>query len=171
MWYAIRVTYGRELKFQEQLNKAGFETFVPMKRKKVEKAGKQMTVIVPAVSNLLFVNALKADLDAFINDLGESSPARYIWDRANNRPAIVQDQAMKNFIKVCQVMSDEVLYIQDLTEKLREGRKVRILEGPFKGVEGVVVRIRKSRRVVVDLPGMLAVATTYIQPQNLEIIE
>ena len=39
-----------------------------------------------------------------------------------------------------------------------------------KGVEGKVVRIRKSRRVLVELPGMLAVATTYIDPVNLEII-
>ena len=56
MWYAIRVTYGRELKFQELLKKAGFETFVPMKRKKIEKEGKKTTIIVPAVSNLCFVN-------------------------------------------------------------------------------------------------------------------
>ena len=37
MWYALRVTYGRELKFQTMLKNAGFETFVPMKKKKVEK--------------------------------------------------------------------------------------------------------------------------------------
>ena len=44
------------------------------------------------------------------------------------------------------------------------------MEGPFKGVEGVVVRVKKSRRVVVELPGMLAVATTYIQPTDLELL-
>ena len=54
---------------------------------------------------------------------------------------------------------------------VHEGRKVRILEGPFAGVEGVIVRIKKSRRVVVELPGMLAVATTYITPDALELIE
>ena len=30
MWFALRVTYGRELKFQKLLQEAGFSTFVPM---------------------------------------------------------------------------------------------------------------------------------------------
>ena len=63
------------------------------------------------------------------------------------------------------------MYLKDITAKLKEGRKVRIKEGPFKGVEGVVLRIKKSRRVVVELPGMLAVATTYVQPVDLEPLE
>jgi len=170
MWYALRVTYGRELKFQTMLKEAGFETFVPMKKKKVEKEGKQITIIVPAVSNLCFVNTSKAALDRFMDDFGEACPARYIWDKANSRPAIIPDKAMNDFITVCTVMADDVLYIKEITAKLREGRKVRILDGPFKGIEGTVLRVKRSRRVVVELPGMLAVATTYIQPQNLEIL-
>ena len=78
---------------------------------------------------------------------------------------------MKDFITVCRVMADEVLYLKEITAKLREGRKVKILEGPFAGVEGIIVRIKKSRRVVVELPGMLAVATTFINPEALELIE
>ena len=38
------------------------------------------------------------------------------------------------------------------------------------GVEGVVVRIKKSRRVMVELPGMFAVTTNYIPVQDLEIL-
>lgn len=170
MWYAIRVTYGRELKFQDQLKKAGFETFVPMKQKKVEKDGKKFTVIVPAVSNLCFVNTEKAHLEGFMKELGEACPARFVWDKANARVAVIPDKAMNDFITVCRVMADEALYLKDISEKLRAGRKVRIKEGPFKGVEGVVVRVKKSRRVVVELPGMLAVATTYIQPTDLELL-
>ena len=45
-----------------------------------------------------------------------------------------------------------------------------VKDGPFKGVEGKIVRIRKSRRVLVELPGMLAVASTYVDPKELEII-
>ena len=168
MWYAIRVTYGRELKFQEQLKNAGFKTFVPMKKKKLEKAGKEVTLIVPAVSNLCFVNAEKSDLDTFMTDLGEACPGRFIWDRANSRPAIIPDKAMQDFMTICTVMADDALYLKDITDKLRAGQKVRITEGPFKGVEGTIVRIKKSRRVVVELPGMLAVATTFIQPTEIE---
>jgi len=77
---------------------------------------------------------------------------------------------MTDFIRICMVMSDEVLYLQDITSKLREGRKVRVIDGPFTGVEGVVVRVKRSRRVVVELPGMFAVATTFVHPRDLELL-
>jgi transcription antitermination factor NusG len=67
-------------------------------------------------------------------------------------------------------MSDEILFLNEVAQKLREGQKVRVKEGPFNGVEGVVVRIKKSRRVMVELPGMLAVTTNYIPVQNLEVL-
>ena len=171
MWYAIRVTYGRELKFQEMLKNAGFETFIPMRQKKSEDKGQKVTKMVPAVANLCFVNSEKKNLDDFMTLLGEANPARYFWDKATSRPAIIPDKAMRDFITVCTIMADEVLYLKDITSKLHAGRKVRILQGAFKGVEGVVVRIKKSRRVVVELPGMLAVATTFITPEALEILE
>jgi transcription antitermination factor NusG len=77
---------------------------------------------------------------------------------------------MEDFIKISLSMSDEILFLEEVSQKLREGQKVRISEGPFKGVEGRVVRIKKSRRVMVELPGMLAVTTNYIPVQNLEIL-
>jgi transcription antitermination factor NusG len=77
---------------------------------------------------------------------------------------------MEDFIQISRVMADDILYLQDISTKLSLGQKVRVTEGPFSGVEGTVVRIKRSRRVVVELPGMLAVATTYVQPQHLELI-
>ena len=45
-----------------------------------------------------------------------------------------------------------------------------VKEGPFKGVEGKVVRIRKSRRIMFEILGMLAIASTYVEMKNVEII-
>lgn len=151
-WYAIRVTYGRERKFCEALNDKGFETFVP------------------AVSNLCFVRTVKADLDDYMARLGEACPARYMWDKATHGPIIVPDKAMDDFIRISRIMADEALYLNELGAKFREGQKVRVKAGPLAGVEGVVVRIKRSRRVVVELPGLLAVATTFIKPSDLEIL-
>ena len=77
---------------------------------------------------------------------------------------------MEDFIKVSSSMDEDLIYITEITEKLREGQTVRVKEGAFKGVEGKVVRIKKSRRILVELPGMLAIATTYVDPAFLEII-
>ena len=169
-WHAIRVTYSRELKFQTTLQDAGFETFIPMCQKKIEKNGQQKKVIVPAISNLCFVRASYVNLKSFMDSLGEGNPARFIWDKATRKPIVVPEKSMKDFIKISLSMSEEILFLEEVSQKLREGQKVRIAEGPFKGVEGRVVRIKKSRRVMVELPGMLAVTTNYIPVQNLELL-
>ena len=169
-WYAIRVSYGRTLKFCAALQELGVEHFVPMARKKMVRNGKTVTVTAPAVSNLCFVRSTKAFIQEYFEGMGENRPAHFMWDKSTREPIFVPDKAMEDFMQVCQIMSDDALYLKDITDKLREGQKVRVIDGPFKGVEGTILRIRRSRRVVVELPGLLAVATNFIDPRSLEVI-
>lgn len=181
-WYALRVSYSRELKVRDKLNELGVKTFVPMMwRRCPVKPGMTtgnpgMTTgnlgrrLVPAVGNLCFAYSTRAELEDFIRGYGETSPVHFYWDRTANKPLTVSEKAMNDFIAVSSTLDEDLIYITEITSKLREGQTVKVKEGPFKGIEGKVVRIRKSRRILVELPGMLAVATTYIQPEYLEII-
>lgn len=171
-WYALRVSYSRELKIQEALNGLGVRTFVPMMWKKcLDKQGAmERKKLVPAVGNLCFAYWTKSALDDFIRGFGDASPVHFYWDRTAGRPVTVSDKAMHDFMRVSSTLDEDLIYITEITGKLREGQTVKVKEGPFEGVEGKVVRIRKSRRILVELPGMLAVATTYIAPEKLEIL-
>ena len=200
-WYALRVSYSRELKVQDKLREFGVRTFVPMmwRRCPVKPGmttgnpgmttgnpgmtkGKPTTSslpaptgnpsrrLVPAVGNLCFAYSTRAELEDFIRGYGETSPVHFYWDRTANSPLTVPEKAMNDFIAVSSTLDEELIYITEITSKLREGQSVKVKEGPFKGIEGKIVRIRKSRRILVELPGMLAVATTYIAPENIEII-
>ena len=212
-WYALRVSYSRELKVQDRLNESGIRTFVPMMWRRCPvkpgmttgnpgmTTGKPTTSslpaptgkpgmtkgkpttsslpaptgnpsrrLVPAVGNLCFAYSTRAELEDFIRGYGDTSPVHFYWDRTANKPLTVPEKAMNDFIAVSSTLDEDLIYITEITSKLREGQTVKVKEGPFKGVEGKVVRIRKSRRILVELPGMLAVATTYIQPEYLEII-
>lgn len=102
--------------------------------------------------------------------MGETRYAYFMWDRSTQDPIIVSDKAMADFIQVSTLMSDDALYLKDITSKLQEGQRVRVLEGPFKGVEGTILRIKRSRRIVVELSGLLAVATDFVDPRLLEVI-
>ena len=169
-WFAIRVSYGRVLKFCSQLEEVGVEFFVPMCRKKFVRNGKTVTLKVPAVSNLCFIHSTKSFIEDYLRGMGENRPAHFMWDKATRNPITVSDKAMADFMQVCQVMSDDALYLKDITSKLQEGQRVRVTDGPFKGVEGTILRVRRSRRVVVELPGLLAVATSYVDPRYLEVL-
>lgn len=170
-WYALRVSYSRELKVQSRLNELGIRTFVPMVWKNTVSGGKQEKKLVPAVGNLCFVLWDRASIEEFISSYGEESPVHFYWDRTANSPMVVPHKAMEDFITVASAIDQDILYIQEISGKLREGQEVMVTDGPFKGVRGKVVRIRKSRRVIVELPGLLAAATTYIPPQELQIID
>lgn len=169
-WFVLRVTYSRELKIKDALDKRGVSTFVPMMWKKVEKEGNTRKMLVPAVSNLCFVFWTKADIDAFISEFGDKSPVHYYWDRTSSRPMTVPSKAMDDFVKVASSLEEDLIYITEISDKLREGQTVKVRSGAFAGVEGKIVRIRKSRRLMVELPGMLAVASTYINPYDVEIL-
>ena len=161
-WYALRATYSRELKVQAALQERGVRTFIPMMGREKE--------LVPAVSGLVFALATRETLDAYIRSFGDACPVNYYWDRTNNAPLTVPSKAMEDFIAVASSLEEDLIYLTEISDKLREGQAVKVKEGPFKGVEGKIVRIRKSRRVMVELPGMLAVASTYVSPAELEII-
>ncbi len=169
-WYALRVTYSRELKFRDMLVERGIRTYVPMTRKLVERPGKRRKVVLaPAVNNLLFAYSQQQILYEFMSELGESRPVAFIWDKATRFPIVVSDKAMDDFIRVSSEYDEDIVYLGDLSN-LRAGAAVRVVSGPFEGVEGRIVRVKKSRRVMVEIEGIMAVATAYIPPSQLEII-
>lgn len=169
-WYVLRATYSRELRVRDQLEEKGMRTFVPMMWRKSTIAGKQEKKLVPAVNSLCFVYSTKAELDSYIRSFGDLRPVNYYWDRTSNRPLTVPEKSMEDFITVASTLDEDLIYISDISDKLREGQNVRVKEGPLKGVEGKVVRIRKSRRVMVEIPGMIAVASTFVRVEDVEII-
>lgn len=169
-WYVLRATYSRELKIQEMLREKGVRTFIPMMWRKRVVAGKTEKKLVPAVSSLCFVYWDRESVDRFIRSFGDSRPVNYYWDRASEAPLKVPEKAMDDFMKVASTMDEDLIYLTEISEKLREGQTVKVKDGPFKGVEGKIVRIRKSRRILVEIPGMVAVATTYVLPEYLEIL-
>ena len=169
-WYVLRVSYSRELKIKDILDEKGIRTFVPMMWKKIETAGKIQKKLVPAINNLCFVYWTSDAISGFIRSFGENSPVHYYWDRTTSCPLTVPEKAMNDFITIASSMDEDLIYITEISDKLREGQIVKVRSGSFAGVEGKIVRIRKSRRLMVELPGMLAIASTYVRPENVEPI-
>ena len=169
-WYALRVSYSRELKIQAQLQAKGVRTFVPMMWKKTEVAGQVEKKLVPAVNNLCFVYWTKSEIDEYIKGFGEKSPVHFYWDRTKGCPMIVPYKEMEDFVKIASTVDEDIIYLTEISEKLREGQFVKVRTGSFAGIEGRIVRIRKSRRIMVELPGMLAVASTLVKHGNIEIL-
>ena len=179
-WHVLRATYARELKVQTALQEKGIRTFIPMMWQRCPVKPGMTTPssptrsgiprkLVPAVSGLVFALATREALDLYIRSFGDARPVNYYWDRTTNAPLTVPAKAMEDFITIASTLDEDLIYLTEVSEKLREGHEVTILEGPFKGVQGRIVRIKKNRRVMVELPGMMAVASTYVKPNYLKL--
>ena len=151
-WYAARVQYNRVQPIKERLTADRIEYFVPQ-----------------IIQSLVFFKATGNYVGQFERDYFNK-----LWvyrDPLTRTPSPIPDREMEVFIFVCSAGEQGLTFLGDDRAEYHCGDKVRVTDGPFKGAEGHIIRIKKDRRLVVTIKGVAAVATTYIHPQFLETIE
>ena len=172
-WYAMSATFCRELKAKEYLEGNGVECFIPMRYELIiEKTGGKKKKFVPAIHNLIFayttrkrIQELKTGVDYL----------QYIVKPCEGRkePVVVPQEQMQQFIKVCDTHNEKLLYLSPEEINLKKGTNVRIVGGVFDGVEGQFVKVegKRNKRVVVQLQGLVAVATAEITDGYIEVLD
>ena len=171
-WYPMRVTYHRELRIKEQLDLMGIENFVPMHYDLTDSSDGLRKTLVPAIHNLIFVHASQEVLTHLKMHKKEFEPMRYMMKAsANGMLEIlhVPDRQMEDFIKVTSSQDEHVIFL-DVRDSSNMGRRVRITAGRFKGIEGVIKRIKKNKYFLIQIDGVAAVAITYVPADCLEPI-
>jgi transcription antitermination factor NusG len=170
-WYALRITYSREMALKEYLDSEQIENFIPMHYVDVIKNEQRTRKLVPAVHNLVFVRAARERLDALKKEKEYALPMRYIMNRETHQPVVIPDRQMQSFIAVAGNTEQQAIYLDVSEVNLRKGDRVRVVGGIFAGIEGKFMRIKNDRRVVVILEGVMAVATVPIHPSLIEKLE
>ena len=168
VWYAIRVTYNRELKVKEDLDARGITNFVPMQYRREERGGVMVKRLVPSVHNLIFINMTPSEMTEYKKTT--TLPIRYIMDRETHKPITVPNREMENFIKVAGTYDEKLIYLNPDPGDFTQGERVRVIGGEFAGAEGIFVRVKGDRRVLINIPGVVAVASTYVHPSMIEKI-
>ncbi len=168
-WFAIRVTYNREMKVKHELDSRHIENFLPMKYRIVTRGERRIKEKVPAIHNLIFIYTKREQLQELKDTT--TLPIRYIMDRETHTPIVIPARQMQSFIAVSGTLDEQLIYLEPDMSKLKKGDRVRITGGMFEGAEGYFMRIKGDRRVVVCVQGIAAVATTFIHPTLLEKID
>jgi len=172
-WYVLRAIFGKELEIQRKLEQQNVETFIPMCYKMRESKGKKIRVLVPAIHDLIFVRTTKS----FLEDFKSASEAilYFMTEKIDGRRKIiiVPDIQMNEFIKIARKIEEDILYFKPDEIKLEKGERVRVHGGAFDGVEGVLLKVKgkRSKRVVISIPGVTAIAASYIEPDLIEVLK
>ena len=80
---------------------------------------------------------------------------------------------MESFIKVTGSLSEGILFFSPDEINLSKGVRVRIHGGQFDGLEGTFVKVKGARdkRVVVDISGVIVVATCTLKCDLVEVLD
>lgn len=166
IWYPMRVTYSREIKVKAELDRLEIENFVPMTYKLVcADNGNPHRELVPAINNLIFVRSTQGRISELKTSNKVLEPLRYMMDHTAEKAheiMTVPDRQMENFMCVASMTDDSVMFLDENTIVGKEGKRVKIMGGMFEGVEGVIRRVKRCKRVVVALDGIASVAIGYV---------
>lgn len=175
-WYPMRVTYGRELKVKASLDSLDVDNYIPMTYKVVEEKGERHKELVPAIHNLIFVHSSMDTITELKSSNMLLSALRYITHKSvvtkDSAPEVITVPAnqMNNFIKATKNHEEDVTYLNCENNLPLIGERVRITEGAFFGVEGIIKRIQKNKRVIVCINHISSVMLNFVPKSCMEKI-
>jgi transcription antitermination factor NusG len=141
-WFAVWTHSHCEQSVHDQLAGKGFRMFLPTMRTWSRRAGQQRLIAVPMFPGYLFINHA-IDKRSYIEVLNTRGLVRILGTRWDELLPV--DEAEIDALRRIQEADVPVV----AHAYLREGQRVRIHEGPLTGVEGVLVRSRPNRGLLV----------------------
>ena len=175
IWFPMRVTYSRELKIKAELDRLKIESFIPMTYKLMDAdTDHSHRELVPAINNLIFIHSTQERISYLKHKNEVLEPLRYMVDQTAQKAhtiMTVRDREMENFMRVASMTDNSVMFLNDESVIGKEGKHVQIIGGVFEGVKGVIRRVKRCKRVVVELKGIAGVAIAYVPAVFLKEIE
>ncbi|PIW70469.1 MAG: hypothetical protein COW08_01655 [Ignavibacteriales bacterium CG12_big_fil_rev_8_21_14_0_65_30_8] len=140
-WFALYTKPKQEFKASQQLESAGIDFYLPVITKVKQWTDRKKKITEPLIKGYIFIFADEKERNI---SLEQFSIVRCIFD--NGRPAVIpkwQMENLKNFLR-----KDENVIVNS---GIVPGAKVKILDGPFEGVIGVIKQEAKGKTIAVNI--------------------
>lgn len=144
-WYACRTRARHEKRVESLLRDRGIESYLPQVMRVRQWKDRKKRVGFPLFPGYLFGRFTLRQLHPVLSTPGISTIVR-----VNGYPTPVPDNDIENVRRFALAL--EATGIEaEVGPILDAGQRVRVREGPFEGVEGLVVERRGRKRVLVGL--------------------
>ena len=152
-WYAIHSKPRQEERALDNLQRQGFEAWLPMLTVEKVLRGKLANVTEPMFSRYLFIrlDTKQTNWSPIRSTLGVSRLVSF-----GNRPAVVADELIQALQTVPQRAPERLF---------QPGQTIKIVSGPLKGIEGIFQQADGEHRamVLIDLLNKQHRVTTQMQ--------
>jgi len=137
-WYATYTRSKHEQKVNGRLERKKIETFLPLIERWSRRKDRRKRIHLPLFPGYLFV---RAEMDAYthLEILKTDSVVRILCQ--GDKPAPIPDEQ----IHAIQVLIKNGIAVTPYPY-LREGMRVRVVNGPLSGVEGILVKTKPDKQ-------------------------
>ncbi len=159
-WYALYTRNRYEKKVDRLLKEKGVTSYLPLNEVYHRWSDRHKRVLVPLFSCYVFVFIALGDRFKVLHTDGALNLVSF-----NGTPARIPDDQI-NAIK--RIMAVKVNF--DHTDLFTPGKKVKVKQGPLKGVEGTLIRKNNKNRLVIAIDGIKQALSIEIDYRDLEIL-
>lgn len=169
-WYACRIHHNRVRTVIGQAERKGLRYFIPMrpvsKDAVYQVSGERDCDMEPVVPSLLFLRSS----EEYIRDIRRdpNSSLSVYCTPGTKDPAAIPDRDMELFIFA---LTRRCELLESIDLDFKRGDRVRITDGVLKGAEGYITRVHGTKRFIVVIEGVAAIATAFIPKQFIEKID
>ena len=162
-WYALRVFHNKTSAVWAIAERDGIECYTPIREVEEVRDGVLHIHEKQIMPSLLFMRTTPEYITR-LRRLTEENIYPYC-EPGSSKPHIIPDAEMDIFRYIARTAAREIELVEDTPNK---GDKVRITDGIFAGATGYIRRVHGTKRFVVRIEGIAAIATTYIPRQYIE---
>lgn len=144
-WYPVYTRSRAEKKANEELNRKGIQTYLPLKKAVKQWSDRKKIVKEPLIKSYLFAYISARE---FAEVLMTNGVARFIY--FSNQVASIPDQQIHDLKLLLATDADLELIDYDI----KPGESVLIKAGPFKGIIAELVSLHNKQRIILRLQNM-----------------
>jgi len=160
-WYALSTKARHEKKVYERLYQKNIESFLPLQTIQKKWSDRYKIVEEPLFSCYVFVKiALKDRLPVLQTD----GAVRFVL--FNGIPATIPDSQIEA-IRLVLEEKKEVARIDYLTP----GQKIEVVQGPLKGITGILINVKNQRRLALRLDSIMQAISVDIDYRDIKIVD
>lgn len=152
-WVALYTNSRAEKRTAQTLQTAGYEVYLPLQHKLHRWSDRWKSVEVPLISSYIFAKIRSKDVVPVRNASGVVCIISW-----NGKPAVIPDSEIDAIKRLMDAEAE--VYVKN-NSQLKRGTRVRIIEGPFVNMEGMLISECEEGNFCVSISGLdFALVTT-----------
>ena len=159
-WIAVRSKPRAEKVALKQLEKKGIQAYLPLVRQKRKWSDRMKWVELPLLPGYLFAKVELKNSLFVMQTHGVSTIVKF-----GDEVAVVQESVVTSIR-----LALEGGYELEPTEYFINGDEVEVIEGPMKGMKGIVSEIKGEEKLIIKIDALQQAISVHIENKFLQLV-